>query len=103
MTADEMIATVKTNGFTATQKTKKEIQEEYRKYKKNRENTDALLDKAYVSDKVFTAGSRSNRTTNRQNRKRWDNEEWAGETMAVENPGLRCRFHMDNGRMAWDS
>ena len=70
MTESEMISRVKANGGSAQKKTNAQIRREYSEYEKGREETNAFLNSAYLTDRAFTRGMRASRTTNRANRRR---------------------------------
>ena len=65
MTPSQMVGRARANGYTVDKKSNKTLKEEYDAYKKDKAETQRVLDAAYVSDSNFVKGSRANRIGNR--------------------------------------
>lgn len=69
-TEKQMIDRITENGGTITKKTKADLRREYSNYQQGRKETNAILDRAYVSDSTFVRGSRADRIRRRASRRR---------------------------------
>lgn len=70
MTEREMVNRIKDNGGKVEKYTKAELVEKEEKRRKNRKESDKMLDQAYVNDRDMKQGSRSDRTGNRARRRK---------------------------------
>ena len=70
MTEKEFISRVEQNGASVDKMTKSEVKRKYDEYKKDREETNRVLDEAYVRDKTMKKGSKTNRIGTRVRRRK---------------------------------
>ena len=70
MTEREMVSRIQDNGGVVEKYTKSELIEKEERRRKNRKESNKMLDQAYVNDKDMKQGSRSDRTGNRVRRRR---------------------------------
>ena len=69
-TEKEMIDRVVANGGKAQAKSRSELKKEYAQFVREKEQTNVLLDQAYVSDRTFVRDSRALRVARRASRRR---------------------------------
>lgn len=69
LTEKEMIERVKANGGVVNKKSKAQLKSEQKEYERQRKETDDILNQAFLRDKDFVRGSRSNRIRSRASRR----------------------------------